>query len=68
MLSIPWKAVEEFVPQIADLLADKIVIDCTNPLKTWHSLEVGTTTSAAEIIQSLAPKAKVPFMRIKIGL
>ncbi|HET7714986.1 MAG TPA: NADPH-dependent F420 reductase, partial [Bauldia sp.] len=40
-------------------LSGKVVVDITNPVGPELSLAVGTTTSAAEEIQKLAPKAKV---------
>ncbi|MFZ4404030.1 MAG: NADPH-dependent F420 reductase, partial [Pseudobdellovibrionaceae bacterium] len=39
---------------------EKVLIDCTNPLKKDLSgLEIGHTTSGAELIQNWAPKAYV---------
>jgi predicted dinucleotide-binding enzyme len=41
-------------------MADKVLWDCTNALKADLSgLAIGTTTSAAETVQRLAPDARV---------
>jgi hypothetical protein len=46
--------------KFAGSLLGKILIDCTNPLKPdYCGLAIGGTTSAAEIVASLAPDAKV---------
>jgi 8-hydroxy-5-deazaflavin:NADPH oxidoreductase len=58
LLSVPWSAISSLAEQLP--LQNKIVIDCTNPLKPDLSgLSVGTTTSGGEILQELAPAAKV---------
>lgn len=60
VLATPWKISEELVKSLANDLKNKILIDCTNPLKPDLSgLEVGHTTSGGEIIQSAALQAKV---------
>jgi len=48
VLSVPWPAAEQAIRDCGDLKS-KVVIDCTNPLRSdFKGLEVGTTTSAAE--------------------
>lgn len=59
VIATPWKATEAAVRSAGDL-SGKIVIDCTNPLKPDLSgLEVGHTTSGAEMVASWAPGARV---------
>lgn len=58
-LAVPWQGVSSTLQQAGDL-GGKILIDCNNPLKEdLFGLEIGTTTSAAEQIAALQPKAKV---------
>lgn len=60
VIATPWTATEDVVKSIAAHAAGKILIDCTNPLKKDLSgLEVGHTTSGAELVQSWAPQAFV---------
>jgi predicted dinucleotide-binding enzyme len=59
LLSVRWHDIPDAIQQ-AGSLDNKIVIDCTNPLKPDMSgLELGHTTSAAEEIVKMAPGAKV---------
>ncbi|WP_397602016.1 NADPH-dependent F420 reductase [Silvanigrella sp.] len=59
-LATPWNAVEDLIKSISSHLKNKILIDCTNPLKKDLSgLEVGHNTSGSEIIQNLAPECLV---------
>lgn len=58
-LATPWSATESIVKSLKGL-SGKILVDCTNPLKSDLSgLEVGFDTSGAERIQSWAPQARV---------
>jgi hypothetical protein len=59
LLSVRWPDLPDALRQ-AGSLNNRIVIDCTNPLKPDLSgLELGHTTSAAEEIAKMAPGAKV---------
>lgn len=59
LLSVRWSDLPDALKQ-AGPLNNKIVIDCTNPLKPDLSgLELGYTSSAAEEIIRMAPGAKV---------
>ena len=59
VLATPWEAAQEVI-RTAGNLVEKIVIDCTNPLKEDLSgLSVGFATSAAEQIANWAKGAKV---------
>jgi predicted dinucleotide-binding enzyme len=59
LLSVRWSDLPDALKQ-AGSLNNKIVIDCTNPLKPDLSgLELGYTSSAAEEIARMTPGAKV---------
>jgi len=60
LLATPWSAAT-YALKSAGPLAEKIIIDCTNPLKpdTIFELEIGHTTSAAEEIAKSVPRARV---------
>lgn len=59
LFSVRWETVREAL-KAAGPLQGKILIDCTNPLKTDVSdLVLGHATSAAEEISEMAPGAKV---------
>lgn len=58
VLAVPWRATADVVNAAGDL-SGKVVVDITNPVGPGQSLAIGLTTSAAEEIQKLIPKAKV---------
>lgn len=59
VLAVPYDAAEDVIAA-AGGLANKIVVDITNPLTAdFTGLTVGHTTSAAEEIQKRAPNARV---------
>jgi len=59
LLAVRWPDVPDALKQ-AGPLNNKIVIDCTNPLKPDLSgLVIGHTTSGAEEISRMAPGAKI---------
>jgi NADPH-dependent F420 reductase len=59
VLAIPFDAAKDALVAAGNL-DGKVVIDITNPLTADYSgLTIGHTTSAAEEIQKLAPRAKV---------
>jgi predicted dinucleotide-binding enzyme len=59
LLASPWPATKEMVAAAGDL-AGKILIDVTNPfLPDLSGIEVGTNSSAGELVASWAPGAKV---------
>lgn len=59
LLASPWPATKKMLEAAGDL-SGKILIDATNPvLADLSALEVGTNTSAGEIVASWAPGAKV---------
>jgi hypothetical protein len=58
-LALPYGAIEGVLRAAGDL-SGKVLVDITNPISAdFKNLVIGHTTSAAEEIQSLAPKAKV---------
>jgi len=58
VIALPWKAVEEVVTGLGDL-SGKVLVDCSNPIGPGWTLEVGHTTSAAEMVAGWAPGARV---------
>ena len=59
ILALPYGAIADAL-KIAGDLSGKVLIDISNPITAdFKALEIGHTTSAAEEIQKLAPKAIV---------
>jgi predicted dinucleotide-binding enzyme len=59
VLATPWQATEAAI-RSAGSLAGKVVVDCTNPLKPdFSALEVGHTTSGAEMVAAWAKGSRV---------
>ena len=59
VLAVPWPAVKDALASCGDL-SGKAIVDCTNPvLPDLEGLEFGGTTSAAEKLQQLAPRAHI---------
>lgn len=59
ILAIPFAGAADVLKEAGDL-ADKVLVDISNPISDdYKSLVIGHTTSAAEEIRALAPKAKV---------
>lgn len=59
VLATPWGVTQSTLEALGDL-SGRILVDCTNPLKDDLSgLEVGTDSSAGELVQSWAPDARV---------
>jgi len=59
ILALPYAAAAEALKEAGDI-AGKVVVDISNPITAdYKGLVVGHTTSAAEEIQALAPKASV---------
>lgn len=63
-LAIPFVALQAVLPSLDKILANKIVIDCTNPLNDdWSPLVVqddnGHTISAGEAVAAMLPSARV---------
>jgi predicted dinucleotide-binding enzyme len=59
ILATPWTITEAQVCEHAEALAEKLVIDATNPLNPARTgLALGFLTSGAELLQSQARRAK----------
>lgn len=61
VLAVPYAAVDGIITNYADDLADKVIVDITNPVnfETFDSLVVPADSSAAQEIQAKANGAKV---------
>ncbi|MFN3199933.1 MAG: NADPH-dependent F420 reductase [Bradymonadia bacterium] len=57
-LAIPFGAHETLLPTIADALAGKVLVDCTNPVGPGLSHGLGDRSGSA-YVQSLVPGARV---------
>ena len=59
ILALPYAAAADALKEAGDI-AGKVIVDISNPITAdYRGLVVGHTTSAAEEIQALAPKARV---------
>ena len=61
ILAVPYPALEEIVERYGEQLADKVVVDITNPLDftTFDSLVVPSGSSAASELAAALPTARV---------
>lgn len=60
VLALPYAAVAEALPPLADTLAGKIVVDATNPVASdWSPLLLGQENSAGEEVARLLPRSRV---------
>jgi 8-hydroxy-5-deazaflavin:NADPH oxidoreductase len=67
VLCTPWQATEHAVRACGDLTG-KVLVDCTNPLTPdFAALEVGHTSSGAELVARWAPGARVCKAMNQIG-
>lgn len=59
VLAVPWPAAQDALASCGDL-GGKVLVDCINPvLPDLEGLEFGGTTSVAEKLQQLAPRARL---------
>lgn len=58
-LATPYGVNEQVVPPLADALAGKLLIDCTNPVGPGLSHGLGSVQSGSQALQALAPAARV---------
>lgn len=58
-LATPFSANETVLRPIADALAGKVLVDCTNPVGPGLTHGLGNEKSGSEFVQSLVPKARV---------
>lgn len=59
VLAVPFGAVSDAVKTMGDALDGKVLVDVTNALDDEMQLAIGFSTSGAEELQKLAPRAKV---------
>jgi hypothetical protein len=58
-LATPFGANESALRPLADALAGKVIVDCTNPVGPGLTHGLNSERSGSELVQSLAPKASV---------
>lgn len=58
-LATPFMTNAQVVPPLAEALAGKVLIDCTNPVGPGLSHGLGSVQSGSQALQALAPKARV---------
>lgn len=59
ILAIPWSAHSDIAKAVGSVLDGKTVVDVSNVLTPSYELALGFTTSGAEELQKLIPRAKV---------
>jgi len=60
ILAIPFSACQELCLELSEILSNKIIIDCTNPLNPdWSPIHLENNMSAAEKIAQWLPKATI---------
>lgn len=60
VLTVPYLALAEVLPALAEALRGKVVVDCTNPLNPdWSPRLLGQENSAAEEVARLLPFSRV---------
>jgi predicted dinucleotide-binding enzyme len=59
VLATPFPATTDLVKALAAELAGKVVVDCTNPVGAGLTHGLGSRQSGTELLQSLAPGAKL---------
>lgn len=58
-LATPYIANAQLIPPLAEVLAGKVLVDCTNPVGPGLSHGLNSTQSGSQALQALAPKARV---------
>lgn len=60
VLAIPFRAAKDMLPSVASALADKVVVDATNPLnEDYTPILLAPGSSAGETIAELLPRSTV---------
>jgi len=60
LLAVPFTALADMLPALAESLRGKVVVDCTNPLNAdWSPLSLGPENSAGEEVARLLPHSHV---------
>jgi hypothetical protein len=58
-LAVPFPAIPEVLGPLASSLAGKVLVDCTNPVGPGLTHGLGSRRSGTELVQELAPGARV---------
>jgi hypothetical protein len=58
-LAVPFSAIETVLPPLADALAGKTLVDCTNPVGVGIAHGLGSVRSGSEVVQAMVPAAHV---------
>ena len=58
-LATPFAANAEVIPPLAEALAGKVLIDCTNPVGPGLSHGLGSVEAGSQALQRMAPLARV---------
>lgn len=58
-VATPFSALESVLRPVADALAGKVLVDCTNPVGPGLTHGLKSERSGSDVVQSLAPKARV---------
>ncbi len=58
-LATPFMAQAQVVPPLADALAGKVLVDCTNPVGPGLTHGLKSVQSGSQALQALAPRARV---------
>lgn len=58
-LATPFAAIAQAVPPLADALAGKVLVDCTNPVGPGLVHGLNSVQSGSQALQALAPRARV---------
>jgi predicted dinucleotide-binding enzyme len=58
-LATPYQANEGLLAPLADALAGKVLVDCTNPVGPGLSHGLKSERSGSQVVQALVPKARV---------
>lgn len=59
VLAVPYEGVSDVVLEIGSMVDGKVIVDVTNAVTEDWGLAVGCSTSAAEELQKMLPKARV---------
>lgn len=58
-LATPFLVNAQVIPSLADALAGKVLVDCTNPVGPGLTHGLNSQQSGSQALQALAPKARV---------
>lgn len=58
-LATPYSVNEQVIPSLANALAGKVLVDCTNPVGPGLSHGLASQQAGSQALQALAPQARV---------